>query len=1547
MNKFVLKVSIVASLIFINQAQAQYSCGSVYAVTNDSPNRVVTINPTTGTVTGNVYSIPFTSAALGVNGVTGEIVSVDITTNASPNMHVYNPGDGSVINYTGLPDPGIDAFNRLAFVPNSEVSYLFNLKNNVFVRLDFTPSTPNFTMLTATTPPPISPNDYIGGDLVMVNASFGYLLTSGFATGVKHLYSFTVSGNNLTFTELGTANISGSCSSLCADPNGSNNLYMNAGTNFYRFNPTTVSGSFFPTLVSSLSPALATVADFASVPYCILDSDLDGVVDDLDPDDDNDGILDTTEDLNADGDNDPSTNPTDSDNDGIPNYLDLDSDNDGIADVVEAGGSDPDGDGVIGTGTPTDNDDDGLADIVDPNQGGTPFPDLDTDNDGVSNYLDLDSDNDGITDIEEAGGVDVNNDGQVDYNSPGNPLTMLDGDNDGFADVTDTDNGGTNLPNPDTDNDGLNNTEDLDSDNDGITDVIEAGGSDPDNNGQIGSGTGVSIPDSDNDGLSNVVDLDNGGVPLNPPNSDNDAYPNYVDIDADNDGIVDNIESQSSTGHVLPSGNDSDNDGIDNAYDNQNGFGGAGTNPVNTDGTDNPDYTDLDSDNDGDVDLIEGWDTNNNGSANTTPSGSDSDNDGLDNAFDNTPLTNTSGNNGTNASNGGTTPNSFPNLDDNTTAELDWRELNSPPDNDNDGIADDQDPDDDNDGILDVDEDANLDGDNNPNTNPTDTDMDGIPNIFDLDSDNDGIADVVEAGGSDPDGNGLYGNGTPVDNNNDGIPDGGPLTPPNSDNDALSNFLDIDADNDGIVDIIEGQSTASYHAPVGQDNNQNGWDDSFEGVNVINIANTDNTDNPDYTDLDSDNDGELDAIEGWDSNNSGSANNVYSGTDSDNDGLDNAYDNTVLTTGTAVVTNPTNGNSTPNTFYDWDVPNSPERDWRETNLLADNDNDGIVNSVDPDDDNDGILDVDEDLNLDGDNNPNTNPTDTDMDGIPNIFDLDSDNDGIADVVEAGGSDPDGNGIIGNGTFVDADNDGLSDIVDPSFNGTPLANTNSDGDALPNSLDIDADNDGIVDNIEGQTTANYHGPSGVDANQNGWDDSYEGVNVINLANSDNTDAPDYLDLDSDNADEDDWEEGPGVPLSGGDSDGDGLYDVYDNVPMNATTANNGTNITNGNQTPNSFPNIDGDDPLERDWRDPHELPDNDQDSIDDSLDPDDDNDGILDVDEDANLDGDNNPHTNPTDSDNDGIPNIFDLDSDNDGIADVIEAGGTDPDGDGIIGSGVPADSDNDGLADVVDPSTGGQPLENPDSDNDGLADVNDIDADDDGIVDNIESQASDNYVAPSGNDVNQNGWDDVYEGNGAIVPVNTDGTDNPDYTDLDSDNDGDLDSVEGWDVDNDGVADTTPQNSDSDNDGLDDGYDNVILSSVSSGTGANATNSFTEPTDFPNNDEAATAELDWRENSNVELVIPQAFSPNNDGLNDVFEIKQLVNFPTNTMTILNRWGNKVYEVDEYHLNPWNGKNTFGVTVGGEDLPVGTYFYILEVEINEEVKVYKGYVYLSE
>ncbi|WP_296321121.1 hypothetical protein [Winogradskyella sp.] len=68
-----------------------------------------------------------------------------------------------------------------------------------------------------------------------------------------------------------------------------------------------------------------------------LDSDLDGIFDYLDQDDDNDNVLtiDEIDSEDTDGDDDPTTNPLDTDGDTIPDYLDTDDDEDGILTINE------------------------------------------------------------------------------------------------------------------------------------------------------------------------------------------------------------------------------------------------------------------------------------------------------------------------------------------------------------------------------------------------------------------------------------------------------------------------------------------------------------------------------------------------------------------------------------------------------------------------------------------------------------------------------------------------------------------------------------------------------------------------------------------------------------------------------------------------------------------------------------------------------------------------------------------------------------------------------------------------------------------------------------------------------------------------------------------------------------------------------------------------------------------------------------------------------------------------------------------------------------
>jgi gliding motility-associated-like protein len=74
------------------------------------------------------------------------------------------------------------------------------------------------------------------------------------------------------------------------------------------------------------------------------------------------------------------------------------------------------------------------------------------------------------------------------------------------------------------------------------------------------------------------------------------------------------------------------------------------------------------------------------------------------------------------------------------------------------------------------------------------------------------------------------------------------------------------------------------------------------------------------------------------------------------------------------------------------------------------------------------------------------------------------------------------------------------------------------------------------------------------------------------------------------------------------------------------------------------------------------------------------------------------------------------------------------------------------------------------------------------------------------------------------------------------------------------------------------------------------------------------------------LEIPNVFTPNGDGVNDVFML-QTTNLTEIKCTIFDRWGVKMYDVTSEKGNiEWDGKN-----FSGKDVPAGTYFYILTAE----------------
>lgn len=309
-----------------------------------------------------------------------------------------------------------------------------------------------------------------------------------------------------------------------------------------------------------------------------LDTDLDGIINTEDDDDDNDGILDTNDpnplipdddtdedgiadvnDDDIDGDDvpnelDPSpyrddSDGPDSDGDGIPNILDDDIDGDGFANendpdvdgdlVPNHLDYDVDGDGYSNSADP-DADGDGIINSEDPNINnssedmdgdGTPdATDDDIDGDGLSNDddpsptdFDYDTDGDGLYDFEDG---DDDGDGIADNNDPQPLIPERDLDQDGVVDSLDSDIDGDNIPNADDPMPEFPNTRDVDGD--GTPDIID--------------------PDIDDDGIPNAQDprptiadqeldvdlddIDGDGIPNNEdPDADGDGVPAYADVD--------------------------------------------------------------------------------------------------------------------------------------------------------------------------------------------------------------------------------------------------------------------------------------------------------------------------------------------------------------------------------------------------------------------------------------------------------------------------------------------------------------------------------------------------------------------------------------------------------------------------------------------------------------------------------------------------------------------------------------------------------------------------------------------------------------------------------------------------------------------------------------------------------------------------------------------------------------------------------------------------------------------------------------------------------
>jgi len=146
----------------------------------------------------------------------------------------------------------------------------------------------------------------------------------------------------------------------------------------------------------------------------------------------------------------------------------------------------------------------------------------------------------------------------------------------------------------DSDNDGIPDQLDPDSDNDGIFDNVESQGN---------AFVAATTPDSNQDGLADIY-----GSGIVPTDTDGDGVMDYLDLDSDNDGLYDLVESGSGVPDINNSGTVDGPSGANGVPDNVETFPGSGIlnyTLADSDGDNSNNYLELDSDNDGCPDVIE------------------------------------------------------------------------------------------------------------------------------------------------------------------------------------------------------------------------------------------------------------------------------------------------------------------------------------------------------------------------------------------------------------------------------------------------------------------------------------------------------------------------------------------------------------------------------------------------------------------------------------------------------------------------------------------------------------------------------------------------------------------------------------------------------------------------------------------------------------------------------------------------------------------------------------------------------------------------------
>ena len=102
----------------------------------------------------------------------------------------------------------------------------------------------------------------------------------------------------------------------------------------------------------------------------------------------------------------------------------------------------------------------------------------------------------------------------------------------------------------------------------------------------------------------------------------------------------------------------------------------------------------------------------------------------------------------------------------------------------------------------------------------------------------------------------------------------------------------------------------------------------------------------------------------------------------------------------------------------------------------------------------------------------------------------------------------------------------------------------------------------------------------------------------------------------------------------------------------------------------------------------------------------------------------------------------------------------------------------------------------------------------------------------------------------------------------------------------------------------------------------------------------------WDRNWKLYSFIPEGFSPNNDNINDFFEIDHLLNVYLDfELKIFSRYRNLIYKGT--HKNGfWDGISNEGITFKHQLVPTGVYFYVLHLNDPQYPNQFIGNVYIN-